>query len=98
MSVEQDRLRIEYRPGAPGARPRGPLARALGWVVGGALLGLALMFSLIAFVLVCTAGLIFAGYVMWKTRALRRRMREHPPGGNVIEGEVVRETDREPPR
>ena len=33
-------------------------------------------------------------HLWWKTRALRRQMREHPPGGRVMDGEVI--SDAEP--
>lgn len=63
-------------------------------VVAIVLIGLALMFSVLLFVVILTVGAIAWGYLWWKTRELRRQMREHPPGdvvreGEVIEGEVI---------
>ena len=92
-----------------GRPPKGPVAQLLA-VIGGALvLGVALMFSLVFFAVLAVAGLIFWGYFMWKTRALRRQMRDHldaqrraqptepaasaPASGEVIEGEAVRVVD-----
>ena len=88
--------------------PQGPLAQLL-TVLGGALvLGAAFMFSLVFFAVLAIAGLIFWLYFMWKTRALRRQMREQldaertvqasgsaspPPAGDIIEGEAVRVVD-----
>lgn len=59
----------------------------------------AMMFSVVLFAVVLTVGAIFWGYLWWKTRAVRKRMAEAgyddrrppPPGGLVIEGEVIRE-------
>lgn len=86
-----------------GRRPQGPVAQLL-TVIGGALvLGAAFMFSLVFFAVLAIAGLIFWLYFMWKTRALRRQMREQrgaqTPGatteasGDIIEGEAVRVVD-----
>ena len=90
-----------------GRPPQGPIAQLL-TVIGGALvLGAAFMFSLVFFAVLAIAGLIFWLYFMWKTRALRRQMREQlntqqgaqPSGptteahGDIIEGEAVRVVD-----
>ena len=90
-----------------GQPPKGPLAQLL-TVIGGVLvLGAALMFSLVFFAVLAVAGLLFWIYFMWKTRALRRQMRENagmrpqpsdptasaPASGEVIEGEAVRVVD-----
>ena len=59
-----------------GRPPQGLVAQVL-TVIGGALvLGVALMFSLVFFAVVAVAGLIQWLYLWWKTRALRRLMRE----------------------
>ena len=53
----------------------------------------AFMFSLLVFATLITVGLLVWGYLWWKTRELRRQMRERPPGGRVIEGEAIREVE-----
>jgi len=68
--------------------------------------GLALTFSVLFFAVVVAVGVVILGYGWWKTRDLRKVMREtqaqahargpaprgpKPGGGIVIEGEVVRE-------
>jgi len=67
-----------------------------------AVFGVALMFSVVLFAIVVTVGAVAWGYLWWKTRALRKQMREHPPTGRgmIIEGEVIREVEIEdrPPR
>jgi hypothetical protein len=45
-----------------------------------------------ALAVLVAVGLLGVGYLWWKTRDLRRQMRERPPGGRVIEGEVIRDT------
>ncbi len=72
--------------------------------------GLALTFSVVFFALVVAIGLVIWGYAWWRTRDLRKAMREArtrasnggPAGrgpasgqGIVIEGEVVREIREE---
>ncbi len=63
--------------------------------------GVALMFSVVFFAVIVTVGAAAWGYLWWKTRAVRKQMREHPPTGRgqgqgmIIEGEVIREVDVE---
>ena len=45
-------------------------------VVGAVVLGLSLMFSLVVFAVVAVAVVILWLYFMWKTRDVRKRMRE----------------------
>lgn len=67
----------------------GLLAKALGVVVGAALIVVGVMFSVVLLAVLAVAGVAVWGYLWWKTRELRKAMRERPPGGQVIEGEVV---------
>jgi hypothetical protein len=57
------------------------------------LLVAAFMFSLLVFAILATGGLLAWGYLWWKTRELRRELREQPPGGRVIEGEAIRDDE-----
>ena len=65
-------------------------AKVLTFVSAAVLLVVALMFSLLVFAILVTGGLLVWGYLWWKTRELRRQMREQPLGGRVIEGETIR--------
>ena len=73
--------------------------RILAFAAAAVLLAVSLMFSLLLFAVALVVGLLLWGWLWWKTRELRGQMRErqmegmddHPPGGRVIEGEVVRE-------
>lgn len=85
----------QFRPGGNGARLRAPtpglLGRILTTVTSIAALVVVLMFSLAIFATMAAIALLLGGYLWWKTRALRRQMRERPRDGRIIEGEVVRE-------
>ncbi len=69
----------------------GLVARVLTFAAGGVLLAVALMFSLVLLAFVIAAGLVGFGYLWWRTRGLRRHLREQPPGGHVIDGMATRE-------
>jgi Flp pilus assembly protein TadB len=79
----------------------GFLGKLLAFVLSIGLFALAFIFSLAALAVVAVVGVIFAGWLWWKTRALRQQVKEAAAtgyrGGNIIEGEVVRTTDA-PPR
>lgn len=87
--------------------PRGPvgLLQKIATIAAAMIVfGLALTFSVVFFAVVIAAGGLIWGYVWWKTRVLRKAMREAraqaggsaphdraPADGIVIEGEVLRE-------
>jgi phage-related minor tail protein len=77
-------------------------------VATAAVLGMALMFSAVLVAVIVVAALLGWAYLWWKTRELRKLMRNYPPGsvtmerevagddavrGEVIEGEAVRVVD-----
>lgn len=81
------------------------LRRAAAIVPAAALAGVALMFSAVLLAGILVVGAFAAAYLWWKTRELRKGMRNFPPRGaarehdqfqgdvfkgEVIEGEVVR--------
>jgi hypothetical protein len=67
------------------------LGRVAAILVGAVALVVAFMFSVVALAIVSVVVLIGVGYVWWKTRGLRRRLRENPPGGRVIDGDAFRD-------
>lgn len=75
------------------AQPPSLLQRVVGMVLAAAVFVFMLMFSVVAFAVVAAGGAVIWGWLWWKTRDLRRQMRENPPGGLVLEGEVLREVD-----
>jgi hypothetical protein len=95
-------MQIKYVLNSP-ATSSGPLRKLAAVVVTVATAGLALMFSAVLFALIIVAGAIAWAYLWWKTRELRRQMRDFPPrevtreekmgDGNVFEGEAIRVVD-----
>ncbi|MCL2524998.1 MAG: hypothetical protein FWF20_11215 [Betaproteobacteria bacterium] len=79
--------------------PQNLLGKLLTLVFSLALLALGLMFSLVALAVVVIGGALFAGWFWWKTRALRKAMRDTAPAAatsdghaiRIIEGECLRE-------
>ncbi|MBI4191467.1 MAG: hypothetical protein HY525_13140 [Betaproteobacteria bacterium] len=67
------------------------LSKAVAFALSAVLLAMAFMLSVLVFAVVVTGGLLVWGYLWWRTRDLRKQMRERPPDGHVIEGEVIRE-------
>jgi len=88
-------MRIEvrqYRLTGPGGRPApvtGVLGKLVAFVAATALVVLAFIFSVVLLAALGTGGLALFGCCWWKTRALRKRLRENPPGGHVVDGEVI---------
>ena len=83
----------------PGTSPRirasgsGFLGKIVTTLASAAVLVMAFMLSLLVFAFVAAIGLMLGGYLWWKTRELRKQMRERPhQGGRIIEGEVVRDS------
>jgi hypothetical protein len=68
-------------PGAAPGRGPGPIARLLGGLAGLAVLAAAMVFSAVLVVLVVAVGVVALGWFWWKTRALRRALREQMRDG-----------------
>ncbi len=94
----------------PHASLPNPLCNLAAVVATAAVIGLALMLSVVLVAVIVVAGTLGWAYLWWKTRGLRRLMRNYPPGsvameqetaannpikGEVIEGEVIRVDIRE---
>jgi Flp pilus assembly protein TadB len=94
MAIDDERPRLT---GSGRSLLGGLLGTALTVAVGAVVLVLAFMFSVLVFGVVVIGGLGLWGYLWWKTRAVRAQLREKPPGGHVIEGEVIREPERVEP-
>ena len=67
-------------------------------VVTAGVFAVALMFSVVFFAIILTLGLVAWAYLWWKSRDLRKQMREQQgrreaAEGLVIEGEVIREVE-----
>ena len=87
----------------PPAKSSGPLHKLGALIVTVALVGLVLMFSAVLLVIIMTLGTIAWAYLWWKSRELRKQMRDfHSRVMNqvgkvsdekVFEGEVIRVVD-----
>src|SRR3970282_1597573 len=85
------------------AKPPGPLRKVAALIVTVALVGLVLMFSAVVFAVILVVGTIAWGYLWWKSRELRKRMRDFQSqamarkqkadADGVFEGEVIRVVD-----
>jgi Flp pilus assembly protein TadB len=77
------------------ARIRAPASGFLGKfltaVASAVVLVVAFALSLLIFAALVAIVLLIGGFLWWKTRALRRQMRERPAGGRVIDAEVIRD-------
>ena len=95
-------MQMKYVLNSPAKSP-GPLRKLGALIVTVAMFGLVLMFSAVLFAVIIVAGTVVSAYLWWKTRELRKQMRDLPPrevkreekmsDGNVIEGEVIRVVD-----
>lgn len=94
MGIEEELRRMA----AGRQAPAGPLARTLAFLLTLGLLGLALVFSLVVFVLLLAGGLLFMLWRAWTLHRLRRGSARFTPApspwppsreGRVIEGEVI---------
>jgi hypothetical protein len=90
---------IRFRIGGSGhpnqsQRP-GLLRKLVAAVAGTLILVGAFMLSVVVLAVVAAVGLAGGAYLWWRTRELRKRLREHAraqaAGGRVIDGEVIRD-------
>ncbi|MDP2759735.1 MAG: hypothetical protein Q8O64_04930 [Sideroxyarcus sp.] len=82
------------------AKPRGPLGKLVALIVAVAMFALVLMFSAVLLAVILVVGAIAGIYLWWKTRELRKMMKDFPPpeaqreqmasNNAVFEGEVIR--------
>jgi hypothetical protein len=84
----QRRVRIIVRNSQGDIEPPGLLGRVAAAIVGAIALVVAFMFSVVALAVVSVIIVMW-----WKTRDLRRHLRENPPGGRVIDGDSSRDGD-----
>jgi len=96
--MDNTRQNSPFRQGTPS----GPLAKVVAFVLSAVFLVLAFMFSLVALAVVAVVGVLLGGWLWWKTRALRKQMKEMREANQmaqdrpirsdqVIEGEFIRE-------
>ncbi len=98
MSTEDQTTSSQPNP-TFGNQPPSLLSKVLAFVIGAGFLVLAFMFSLVALAVIAVLGLGVWGWLWWKTRAIRKQMREQMSesapmasanrDGLIIEGEVI---------
>lgn len=93
MLTKDGRFRLDGDGPHLRAPASGLISKIVTFVASAAVLVVAFMFSLVILAAVASVALLAGTYLWWKTRALRRQMRERPPGGHVIDGEVIRDGD-----
>jgi len=93
----EEQMKFSQRYARFNTQPQTLFGKLLTLVLGASFLVLAFMFSLVALAVVAVGGVMLWGWLWWKTRAIRKQMREQgrqtATDGYIIEGEVIRETD-----
>jgi uncharacterized membrane protein len=92
-------MQTKYKLNSP-AKSAGLLRKLVALIVTATLVGLVLMFSVVLLAIIIVVGAIAGIYLWWKTRELRKQMRdfasraavreEKARENDVIEGEVIR--------
>ena len=93
MQTDEERSTLTGSDARFSTNAPGLPVKVLTFASAAVLLVVAFMFSLLVFAILATVGVLVWGYLWWKTRELRRQMREQPPGGRVIEGEAIRDDE-----
>jgi hypothetical protein len=86
-----------YLDGTPARRP-GLLRKLVATVAAAAIVAGAFMLSVVVLAVLAVAGAVGGAWLWWRTRDLRKRVREQMQAreqaqGRVIEGEVIRNRD-----
>jgi len=79
-----ERARLGYSGGVS-HRAKSFMAKTAAVVMGGVMLASAFVISLAFFVVALAVVLVFGGYLWWKTRGLRRQIREQVRGENLAQ-------------
>jgi Flp pilus assembly protein TadB len=100
------RIRIRYSGPRSSVPATGWLGKAVAAAVTAVAVVVALVFSVVLLAALLAVGLIAGGYIWWRTRALRRQLREQmaaaqaraaaaqpQPQGDIIEGEFTRTSE-----
>lgn len=80
--------------------PRTLAGRIVGFMLGAITLVLAFAFSIVIFAILAAGAVVAGGWLWWKTRHLRKELREaqtrHHPGEREVRGEAVVVRDEAP--
>lgn len=92
MAKNDEMVRLDGSGARSEVNASGLLSKLVTFATGAVLLVVGLMFSLLVFALAATAVVLIFTFLWWKTTEQRRQMRGKPPGGRVIDGEVLRDS------
>ena len=96
MSTNEEQFR-QFQA-ALSKQPQTFLGKVVTFTVGASLVVLALMFSLVGLMVIAIGGVMAGSWLWWKTRDVRKQMKEQaqrqPTGGHIIEGEIIREGEQ----
>lgn len=95
MHTNQMRFRLGRKSPQHQVQRPGLVRKLVAAIAGTLILVGAFMLSIVVLAVVALAGLAGGAYLWWRTRELRKRLREHararPADGRIIEGEVMRD-------
>ena len=89
MQPNNERPRVGYR-GSVGARVRDVFLKVVAVLMGVALVAGAVVLSVVFIAVAFAVALVVGGYFWWRTRHLRKQMRQRFQQGDVIEGTVLK--------
>ena len=89
MQLDHERPGVSHRRSV-GSRTRDLFLKVIAIVVGAALVAGAFVISIVFFAVAFAIALVVVGYLWWKTRHLRKQMRQRVDARDIIEGEVIK--------
>jgi hypothetical protein len=105
MTREEERARLSYEGGRPSSWSMGGVVqKAIAVAAGALLIASAIAVSVVLFIVLIAGALVGGTYLWWKTREVRKQMREATsehvrpsgaPRGEVIEGEIISKSERD---
>jgi membrane protein implicated in regulation of membrane protease activity len=87
---------MNLRINVPGRPVRNLVARIITIITGAVLFVGAFVFSVVFFAVILAVAVVLGSYFLWKTRHLRKQMRQRSYEGDVIEGTVISSVEIRP--
>jgi hypothetical protein len=92
MQIKSKHFRLSVNASPARVPAQSVMGRILTAVAGVVVLATAFVVSVFVFAFVASVVLLVGGYLWWKTRELRRQLQARMQEGQVIEGEVIRDS------
>ncbi len=89
MPEPAEKPRLSHR-GSVGSRTKDLFPRIVAIVLGAVLVAGAFVVSIVFLAVAFAIALVVVGYLWWKTRHLRKQMRQRVDARDIIEGEVIK--------